>query len=113
MATRYPISVDRLEHCKHCNETTVHQWRVYPDHTWHRCTRCGHEHTTKYEDVAELLADDAMPAELDHISDELNTLGGSVMNHHWGNIGKKDRSFLEWVLSTIFHVKTHVDRLRK
>jgi hypothetical protein len=114
MSDQKMVPIDRVEYCVRCHIQTTHQWRVYTDVTYKKCTRCSLESTVEYTQTSSQLGESNPLDALDHVSEELNNIGGSMINHKWSkNLPDKDRNFIKTLLGRIFGVKQDVDKLRR
>lgn len=118
MSDAHMIPTDRLEYCSKCRQTTTHQWRVYPDVVYKKCTRCGRKTTQNYSGpIDDLFAESSQSItdqEIEHLSREVNDISLKIHNHHWSkNMGQKDSSILEWIITALFHLRGDIDKLHK
>ena len=107
--TLFPIVQDTTKYCDQCQEFTTHRRVTYPDSMRTTCSRCGSH-------VEDKLKQKQTPSrypreELRDISNDLNSLAGEFQNHPWGNMGKKDQTFLGKVRRALFGTKKKVDDL--
>jgi len=108
---RYMIPIDTVLYCEHCRGYTDHSQRVYLDKTYSRCKVCGQEVTAIFRETR--IAPSPEENSLTAISEELNNIVGSIVEHKWSeNQGKKDRNFVSRLRERIVGVKRDVDKLR-
>lgn len=109
MSSQKPIVREQRRACNgRCGRrVTPHRLVVYQDSDNWTCLVCGHKETIRYD---RHQRDTGVTGEqVRRARNNLNNVIGDMQTRRWGNMGKKDKSFIQRVIDRLIGIGRDLD----